>query len=199
MFSTVPLYAAASVLSLPPIVTGPSVLTWVACALYNDFEESTNILKLLSNPRSNHRLIKYSRGIQPWDIRSLPCFLYPFFNEIYSSWCVYNKLFSPLSLASRFLIDRDVSTECRYFWPFLDDAGVNLTLGRKRKFIPPTWYKWEGFMDPPPPPSPFILPSFLYVAEFWNEFAFSGKPSYLLMTSPTMVAILDFAKNQKSG
>ena len=79
MFSTVPLYAAASVLSLPLIVTGPSVLTWVACALYNDFEESTNILKLLSNPRSNHRLVKYSRGIQPWDIRSLPCFLYPFF------------------------------------------------------------------------------------------------------------------------
>lgn len=65
MCSTVPCYAPASVLSLPLIVTGAAVLTWVACALYNDFEESTNILKLLSNPRRNHRLIKYREGIQP--------------------------------------------------------------------------------------------------------------------------------------
>ena len=76
MCSTVPCYAPASVLSLPLIVTGPSVLTWVACALYNDFEESTNILKLLSNPRTDHRLIKYSRGIQAWDVLSPPCMIY---------------------------------------------------------------------------------------------------------------------------
>ena len=80
MYSTVPCYAPASVLSLPLIVTGPSVLTWVSCALYNDFEQITNILKLLSNPCSNHRLIKYSRGIQTWEILSPP-FLYTFFDD----------------------------------------------------------------------------------------------------------------------
>ena len=80
MYSTVPCYAPASVLSLPLIVTGPSVLTWVACALYNDFEESTNILKLLSNPCSNHRLIKYSEAFKHGKF-SLHLFLYTFFND----------------------------------------------------------------------------------------------------------------------
>ena len=80
----------------------------------------------------------------------------------------------------------------------------NLTLGRTR--IRPPWYKGEGGgMDPPL--------SFWYVAVFRNDFAFSGKPlvfctrwgifygwwrCWRSVTSPNMVAILDFIKNKNN-
>ena len=66
----------------------------------------------------------------------------------------------------------------------------------------------RGGVDGTPPRS------FWYVAVFWNAFTFSGKPLIFLtrlgifkgwwlcwrpVTSPTMVAILDFTKNKKSG
>lgn len=49
---------------------------------------------------------------------------------------------------------------------------IFLALGRTRKFIPPPWYEGVrvGRLDGTPPLS------FLSVAVFRNEFAFSGKP-----------------------
>ena len=79
----------------------------------------------------------------------------------------------------------------------------NLTLGRTR--IPPLCHKGQGGMDPPL--------SFWYVAVFRNDFAFSGKPlvfctrwgifygwwcCWRSVTSPNMVAILDFIKNKNN-
>ena len=53
--------------------------------------------------------------------------------------------------------------------------GFILILGRTRKFIPPPWHKGGGGgMDGIP------LLSFWYVAVFWNNFTFSGKPLIFL-------------------
>ena len=50
-----------------------------------------------------------------------------------------------------------------------------LTLGRTSKFVPPSWYKAGGRgVDGTPPQSSW------YVAVFWNDFAFSGKPLIFL-------------------
>ena len=51
-----------------------------------------------------------------------------------------------------------------------------LSLGRTRKFMPLVWYKGGGGggVDGTPPRS------FWYVAVFWNDFTFSGKPLIFL-------------------
>ena len=86
----------------------------------------------------------------------------------------------------------------------------SLTLGRTLKFIPPSWYKRGGGLGVDRTP----LSSFWYAAVFRNDCTFSWKPLIFLrrwgilygwwscltpVTSPTMVAILDFTKNWKSG
>ena len=98
----------------------------------------------------------------------------------------------------------------KQFWAKNSTRGQSickniLTLGRKRNTIPPSRYKGGGGWCNPPPPL-----SFWYVAAFWNDFAFSGKPlifstrwgifygwwhCWRSVTSPNMLAdILDFFK-----
>ena len=76
-----------------------------------------------------------------------------------------------------------------------------LSLGRTRKFILLLWYKGGRGVDGTPPRS------FWYVAVFWNDFSFSGKPLIFLtrwgivygrwwcwgsLTSPITAAIFGF-------
>ena len=89
--------------------------------------------------------------------------------------------------------------------PFpIDLFSTDLNLWHTCKFIPPPWYKGGGGGDGAPPER------FWYVAVFWSDFAFSGKRlicstrwgifygwwrCWRPVTSPPMVANLDFTKN----
>ena len=78
----------------------------------------------------------------------------------------------------------------------------NLTLGRARKFIPPPWYKGGGGGWNPPKVFDIlqyfetILPS---VESLWSSlkevYFMGGGAAGGPVTSPTMVAILDFTKD----
>ena len=84
---------------------------------------------------------------------------------------------------------------------------TSLTLGRTRKFIPPPWYKGGGGGWNP-------STEFLICCSILKHLTFSGKSLIFLtrgsifygwwrcwrpVTSPTMVAILDFTENWKTG
>ena len=89
--------------------------------------------------------------------------------------------------------------------PFpIDLFSTDLNLWHTCISIPPPWYKGGGGVDGAPPER------FWYVAVFWSDFAFSGKRlicsttwgifygwwrCWRPVTSPTMVANLDFTKN----
>ena len=100
---------------------------------------------------------------------------------------------------------------CERFNTFWNELNTILNPGTYKQIHTPTVVQRGGGgrgMDGTLPPS------FRYVAVFWNDFTFSGKPLIFLtswdifygwsrcgrpVTSPTMVAILDFTKNWKSG
>ena len=100
-----------------------------------------------------------------------------------------------------------VLLEVIFFYCFLIVPFLLLTLGRTCKFIPPPWYKLVGWMDPPTRVFDMlqcfemILPS---VESLWYSvqdevYFMGGGASGGPVTSPKMVAILDFTKNSKSG
>ena len=96
--------------------------------------------------------------------------------------------------------------KANFFYCFLIVPFLLLTLARTCKFIPPPWTVVQGGGVDAPPPLEFLIRCSISKRFYlqWKAFDILHKMRYILVgggaaggpvTSPKMVAILDFTKN----